>query len=99
MAIAIARIYWLHMLLKDLPVPPKLWCDIIGALALTSNPVYHACTKHIEVNYHFTREKVVNKDIIIRFISTHDQLAEGLSSNHFSMLRSKLNVTEPPISL
>jgi len=29
----------------------------VGALALASNPVCHAHTKHIEVDYHFIREK------------------------------------------
>jgi hypothetical protein len=71
-----AKVYWIRMLLKDLHVPltipPTLWCDNIGALALAPNLVYHAHTKHIEVDYHFVVEKVVNQDIIAKFISTHD---------------------------
>jgi hypothetical protein len=39
--------------------PPILWCDNIGAIALASNPIYHARTKHIEVDYHFIREKIL----------------------------------------
>jgi hypothetical protein len=34
-----------------------LWCDNLGALALVSNPVYHAQTKHIEMDYHIIWEK------------------------------------------
>ena len=68
------------MLLKDLHVslvsPPTLWCDNVGALALASNPVFHTRTKHIEVDYQFIREKVVNKDMVIPFISTDDQVAD-----------------------
>jgi hypothetical protein len=67
MAFVIAELYWLRMLLCDLRVPisspPILWCDNLGAISLASNPVYHARTKHIEVDYHFIREKVVSKDI------------------------------------
>lgn len=89
MAIATTEVYWLRMLLNDLhislPSPPTLWCDSIGTLALPSNPVYHARTKHIEVDFNFIREKVVNKDILVKFLSTHDQLAnvftKGLTSS------------------
>jgi len=107
MALATADLFWLCMLFNDLGIPlfstPRLWCDNIGALALASNPVYHARTKHIEVNYHFIREKVLNGDISIKYISTHDQLADiftkGLSSAWFSFLRDKLMVCSVPISL
>jgi len=107
MALATTDLFWLRMLFKDLGIPlfstPRLWCDNIGALALASNPVYHARTKHIEVDYHFIREKVLNGDISIKYISTHDQLADiftkGLSSVQFSFLRDKLMVCSVPISL
>ncbi len=44
----------------------------MGAIALASNPIYHARTKHVEVDYHFIREKVLHKDIAISYLSTHD---------------------------
>jgi hypothetical protein len=76
------------MLLKEIQVylaaPPMLWCENISALELASNPMFHARTKHIEVDYHFVREKVLNRDILLKFISTQDQVAnlftKGLSS-------------------
>ncbi|KAF5459136.1 hypothetical protein F2P56_023116 [Juglans regia] len=56
-AIATVDLYWLRMLLKELaiqlPSTPTIWCDNIGAIALASNPVFHARTKHVEVDYHF----------------------------------------------
>lgn len=103
MALATAELYWLRMLLQELRVslssPPILWCDNVGAIALASNPVFHARTKHIEVDYHFIREKVVNKDIRVRYISTHDQVSDvftkGQTAMRFKYLRSKLLVTLP----
>ena len=63
---------------------------------LASNPVFHGRTKHIEVDYHFVREKVVCGDLLLQFISIHDQLADiftkALPSTRFLQLCSKLMV-------
>ena len=89
---------WVRLVLKDLGIyfhsPPTIWYDNLSALALASNPVFHARTKHVEVDYHFIREKVTNRDIQLHHISTNDQLADlltkGLSSPRFTLLWSKL---------
>ena len=56
--------------------------------------MFHARTKHIEVDYHFVREKVLRRDVMLKFISTHYQLAnlftKGLPSPWFNWLNSKL---------
>jgi hypothetical protein len=80
LALITAKLLWIRILLKELrvflPTPPILWCDNVSALALASNPVYHARTKHIEVDYHFIHEKVLNGDLVLKFISTLDQAAD-----------------------
>lgn len=80
LAIVAYELYWLRILFKELHFPilfdPLIWCDNVSALSLASNPVFHARTKHIEVDYHFVREKVVNHDLMIKFISIDDQLAD-----------------------
>ena len=91
MAIATADLYWLRMLFHDLRISltstSVLWCDNIGALAFASNPVFHIRTKHIEIDYHFIREKILNKDIHAKYISTVDQVVDiftkGLTSARF----------------
>lgn len=78
-----AEMIWIKSLLKELGVyqskAPRLWCDNLGATYLTSNPMFHARTKHIEVDFHFVREQVARKAMEVRFISSSDQVADILT--------------------
>jgi histone deacetylase 1/2 len=78
-----AEIMWIQRLLKELGVGhspvARLWCDNIGARYLSANPVFHARTKHIEIDFHFVRERVAQKLLDIRYIHTDDQLADGFT--------------------
>jgi hypothetical protein len=70
-------------LLKELRVrQPRetcLWCDNIVATYLSANHVFHARTKHIEVDCHFVCERVAHKLLDIRFIPSGDQLVDGFT--------------------
>jgi len=75
----------------------------LGATYLSVNPVFHTRTKHVEVDYHFVRDKVVaKKEIQIRFISSKDQLTNVLTKplphTAFVYLRFKLQVDNPPLA-
>ena len=69
---------------------PVLWCDNIGATYLSANPVFHARTKHIKVDFHFVREKVALSALDVRFISTGDQLADVFTKPAYSAHTSSL---------
>lgn len=53
-----------------------MFCDSKAAIDLTANPVYHAKTKHIELDVHFIREKVHSGLVSVTQISTKDNLAD-----------------------
>jgi hypothetical protein len=75
-----AEAIWISYLLKELGVTqrhaPVLWCDNLGATYLTVNPVFHAQTKQIEIDFHFVRERVAEGALQVKFISSSDQLVD-----------------------
>ena len=102
LANATAEVMWIHKLLDELgisyPQAARLWCDNIGAKYLSANPVFHARTKHIEIDYHFVREQVASKCLDVRFISTSDQVADGFTKplpvQQTVWFRNNLNLTD-----
>lgn len=58
-----------------------IYCDNNGAAALSRNPDQMKKTKHIDIAYHFVRERVETKELEIRYISTEDMVADGLTKS------------------
>jgi hypothetical protein len=78
---ATTEVIWIQAVLNELGVPQSrtgcLWCDNLGVTYL--NPVFHARTKHVEIGYHFVRERVTSKFLEVWFISTKYQIADGFT--------------------
>lgn len=59
--------------------------------------------RHVEVDYHYIREEIIRKEIVVVYVATADQFAglltNGLSSFRFTYLISKLPIRQRPISL
>ena len=63
----VAEASWLRQLFQELRAPLRhatlVYCDNISAVYMTSNPVQHQRTKHIEIDLHFIRERVAVGDL------------------------------------
>jgi len=100
MANATAEIMWVQTLLQESkvhsPKTARILCDNLGAKYLSANPVFHARTKNIEVDFHFVRERVLQKLLEIEFVSSGDQVAAGftkpLSVRLLENFKSNLNL-------
>jgi histone deacetylase 1/2 len=70
----------------------------MGAMYLSANLVFHARAKHIEIDFHFVRERVMKKQLEIRFIPSKDQVVDGftkpLSVRAFEDFKHNLNLTK-----
>ena len=80
----------------DYPIP--LYYDNHFAIRLVENPVFHARTKHVEVYYHFIREKFLKDEIEMQQIKTDDQVADlftkGLNTGKHESFRCQLNMVQ-----
>uniref|UniRef100_A0A803R1P3 Reverse transcriptase Ty1/copia-type domain-containing protein n=1 Tax=Cannabis sativa TaxID=3483 RepID=A0A803R1P3_CANSA len=98
LALATTELVWIQSVLKEVGIPfqhcPILWCDNLGAGSLASNPVFHARTKHIEVDLHFVRDKVIAQELDVRYVDTSHQIADiftkPLAATPFLHFRNKL---------
>jgi hypothetical protein len=63
---------------------------------LSTNLVQHQHTKHMEIDLHFVREKVVIGQVRVLHVPTTSQFADiftkGLPSSVFNEFRSNLNI-------
>lgn len=98
---ALKELVWLHRLFLEI-VPskndciPKLYVDNQSAIKLIKNPEFHKRTKHIDVRYHFIREKFEDGFFELMYIPTKDQIADvftkALPKIQFNRLRHMMGI-------
>ncbi|KAH9793888.1 hypothetical protein KPL71_004697 [Citrus sinensis] len=107
LAATVSEITWLKSLFLEIDLccveKPVIWCDNVSAKELAYNPVFHSRTKHIEIDLHFIRDKVLVGDLKIIYVPSAEQMADimtkPLNSHQFIYMRNKLNVHLCPLSL
>jgi hypothetical protein len=80
---ALAETCWLRQLLQELHTLTSatiVYCDNVNTVYMTGNPVHHRCTKHIEIDIHFVRDKVALGQVRVLHVP---------SSHQFAVIRTK----------
>ncbi|GJV05578.1 ribonuclease H-like domain-containing protein [Tanacetum coccineum] len=102
LAYVTSEVIWVLKILKDLDcsnlLPVKVFCDNNSAIKIVANPVFHERTKHLEIDLHFVREKILARVIKTEKIDTANQitdiLTKGLDIKQHNLLCSKLNLVD-----
>lgn len=80
---AVKELLWIGLLLKNLQVSviekPNLFVDNQSAIRLIKNPEFHKRTKHIDIKYHFVRQKFGEGLFNLDYVRTELQLADILT--------------------
>jgi hypothetical protein len=78
-----AECIWLRQLLGELGCLVRkatvVFCDNISAVYMSSNPVHHKRTKHIELDIHFVRERVQAGELRVLHVPTGQQYADVMT--------------------
>ena len=74
----------------------RINCDNQSAIFLAKNPAYHSKTKHIDIQYHFVRDMIEDKKVLLVKVdnlkNTADALTKSVSSDKFSWCRETMGI-------
>jgi hypothetical protein len=93
---------WLRKLLTRLfdqeLEPTVIYCDNQSCIKLYENPVFDDRSMHIEIRYHFIRDRTQKGAVKLRYISTYEQVADilikPLVKGKYVFFRDKLGVVQ-----
>ncbi|XP_060212165.1 uncharacterized mitochondrial protein AtMg00810-like [Lycium barbarum] len=99
-AYTVAETSWIRHVLCELGLylrePIRVLCDNVSSTYMSRNPVFHDHSKHIDIYYHYVRDKVAQGGLVVQYVPSHLQLADiftkGLSSSRFCFVRDNLSV-------
>lgn len=73
----VSELLWIKQLLDEVGVTvcqsPVIWCDNTSTVSMAANPTHHAKVKHVEIDYHFAREKVLEGILQVDFVPSQNK--------------------------
>ncbi|KAG8479747.1 hypothetical protein CXB51_029269 [Gossypium anomalum] len=79
----VSEVLWVKQLLEEIGVGLKqtsvIWCDNTSTVFMSANPTHHAKVKHVEIDHHFVREKVLDGTLQVNYVPSANQVADVLT--------------------
>ncbi|KAJ2924432.1 hypothetical protein H1R20_g12657, partial [Candolleomyces eurysporus] len=83
--------------------PTVLYCDNQGAIKLSTNPVFHARTKHINIHFHYICQTITSRDLQLVYCPTDSMVADimmnQLAHVKFTQFRRAMRILGPEESV
>jgi len=98
-----SELIWLCSFLASLRVfvklPMQLFCDNQATFHIAKNPVFHEKIKHIEIDCHFVRERLLSRELVTNYLPSKLQPADiymkAVGKQQFTFLQFKLGIVNP----
>ena len=96
---AVKEVLWLRKLLSDFDISfdiITIFADSQSAIKLLKNPVFSMRSKHIDVIYHFARERVARQEVAFKYVKTDfmvaDILTKALTENKHLFCKKSMGI-------
>ena len=76
---------WLRNFRQDLDLTPRvddpieIWCNNTATIQYAKDPKFHRKAKHIKRRYHFVRDAIKLKEVVVKYLSTNKMIADPLT--------------------
>ena len=99
---ACKELLWMKKFMHELGVNQEryvLFCDSQSAIHLSKNPTFHSRSKHIELRYHWIRDVLENKILILEKVHTNengsDMMTKVLPPAKLAVCRKIAGLNQP----
>ena len=104
MTVAAQDAIWLRNILKEIgfeqECPTQISSNNQSTIALAKSPIFHQRTKHVEIQAHFNREKVLDGTLQPKYcpskLNSVDMFTKPLSEAQFCKLREFIGLVKLP---
>ena len=104
MSVAAQEAIWLRLLLNEIGYkqndPSLILSDNQSTISLAKNPVFHQRTKHVEIQAHFIKEKVLDDIIHLEYcpstVNSANLFTKPLPKAQFNKLRDSIRLVKLP---